>query len=89
MKLIRSLFAAMLIATPAMAQPFIIPLGKSGKSDPAPQPSPVPVAPPQSQPAVSGQPSGGDGGGRTTAPNASQPSSDEDATPQRTEQPPR
>ncbi len=83
----RTLLAAMLIATPAMAQPFIIPLGKPGNSDPAPQPSPVPVAPPQSQPAVSGQ--AGGGGARTAAPNTEQPSNDEAATPPRTEQPQR
>ena len=39
------------IATPALAQPFIIPLGRQpARPESPPPPSPVPVAPPQAGP---------------------------------------
>ena len=49
------------IATPALAQPFIIPLGRQPpRPESPPPPSPVPVAPPQAGPSFgqSSQPSG-------------------------------
>ena len=38
------------IANPALAQPFIIPLGRQQPRAAPPPPSPVPVAPPQAGP---------------------------------------
>lgn len=47
--------ACILLAAPAAAQPFILPLSPQRKEEPPPPPSPVPVAPPQAAP--SSQPS--------------------------------
>ncbi len=46
-----ALLMPLLLATPALAQPFIIPLQpqKDGREQGQPQPSPVPVAPPQAE----------------------------------------
>mgnify|MGYP000583081385 FL=1 len=42
--------ACILLAAPAAAQPFILPLSPQRKEEPPPPPSPVPVAPPQAEP---------------------------------------
>jgi hypothetical protein len=87
MTLRRALLAAMLLATPAVAQPFIIPLNKQNPPEPAPNPSPVPVAPPQSQPTVSG--SGNAASSTPAAPSADRQSGEAGATPSQTQQPSR
>ena len=44
--------ACILLAAPAAAQPFILPLSPQRKEEPPPPPSPVPVAPPQAAPSA-------------------------------------
>ena len=87
MTFLRALFAAMILAAPAMAQPIIIPLQKQHPPEPAPNPSPVPVAPPQSQPSVSGPAT--ETGSTPAPPNADQPSNEDGSAPARTGQPSR
>ncbi len=53
--LARTTLLLAIATTPALAQPFIIPLGRQpARPEPPPPPSPVPVAPPQAGPS-SGQ----------------------------------
>ena len=61
------------IATPALAQPFIIPLGRQPpRPETPPPPSPVPVAPPQAgpSPGLSTQPSDAPDAAANTPPDA-------------------
>ena len=59
-----------LLAGPAVAQPFIVPLGPQRPAEPPPPPpSPVPIAPPQADPSP-------DAGTHSSAqPDAAQPAS--------------
>ena len=48
MRLAYALLGVALLAVPAAAQPFIVPLQQQHQSEAPPAPSPAPVAPPQS-----------------------------------------
>jgi predicted lipid-binding transport protein (Tim44 family) len=48
MRLVIAILGAVLLALPAAAQPFILPLKPQQPAEATPQPSPAPVAPPQS-----------------------------------------
>ena len=56
MKLPIASLAALLMAVPAAAQPFILELEKKPAEAPPPPPSPVPVAPPQAEAAPGAKP---------------------------------
>ncbi len=67
-----ALLGIALLAVPAVAQPFIIPLQRQPQSEaPPPTPSPTPVAPPQAGMAQSGRQT--DGTSRAEARDNAQP----------------